>query len=677
MSALLEAAQRYAKSGVFVMPVRLSLGADGKKVPEFGCSWKTESSTDLDTVTAWFSNPRWNTIGINCDKSGLVVIDLDKPDAIAWAAALPATSRASTRKGQHAYYRSDPAHPQRNSASKLNAGVDVRAVGGMVFAPPSTYEGGGYAWIGSEPDWATLPMVPYELFEQVPASKPAPLPGTRAYEQQAMAYGADDPFADAGVAPRDRTFTPEQAQAFAEANGVADLRASTYPANVHHRLNIAALVLSHFDAFWSAAQQDAILLGAMAHHGWTEFDDNDRRTIADARRRGARDWKASLAARNGHGTLAATAPGVMSTTRRTDLRPFLSGTYEPPNASVGGTRDARVGDMDAGIGDVRLLYAGRWHTLIAPTGVGKSWWAVWHAAAEMRQGNTVAYAHFEEDTPVAAPATIGRLRAIGMDPDVIAERLVWLDCDDRWQPGEFAGHVPAEATLVILDGINAAATRHLGLSPDKPETVGAYRREFVTPASRNGAAVLSLGHPPKAKDRQDERHGFGSSAWLDEVDGVGFRLKAGKQPIGAGKSGSSALYCVKDRHGGVARHGDEGGSEGWTYLGQFVMDNSSGSERVEMRLTAPKRGEDGKAPDAIDALCDAIVEYASANGREWGSRNGLSDAMRAAKVAHDSNDLSPALNRLFQDGRAVRTGRGNSLAGYLTVLSVDLEEAEE
>ena len=302
--------------------------------------------------------------------------------------------------------------------------------------------------------------------------------------------------------------------------------------------------------------------------------------------------------------------------RRVDLMPYLDGSYIAPEPTVGGELE----------GSRWLLYPGRWHTMIATTGAGKSWWALWHAVSEMRRGAVVAYAHFEEASPVI---TLERLRAIApeMDNETICKLLVWLDCTRAWADGEFAAALPADARLVVLDGINAAATAHRG-DPNSPEGVAAYRARFVAPACARGAAVLSLGHPPKGRDRQDERHGFGSTAWLDEVDGVGFRMRAAKPgPVRRGHDGAADIYCVKDRGGAVEARGqrDDGESrEGWTYLGRFHVDSSPGRANTVSWMTGPSMVTGGRAVsvddgmtakvlDALDALAVADIEPTASN----------------------------------------------------------------
>lgn len=352
--------------------------------------------------------------------------------------------------------------------------------------------------------------------------------------------------------------------------------------------------------------------------------------------------------------------------RDVDLTPYLDGTYEPPEPCVGGSR----------ADGIRLLYPSRWHTVIALTTAGKSWFGLWNCVAELAAGNHVVYLHFEEANP---GGTIQRLLMLGVDPEVIRTRFHWFDCGERWELGDFAAHLeamPIRPTLVVLDGINAACTQH-GWKPNDPEAVGSYRSRFVAPAARRDAAVLSLGHPPKARDRQDERHGFGSTGWLDEVDGIGFRLVASKsEPIRRSRRGHSTLYVVKDRHGEVDKHGrvETGKESGWYYMGLFEMDNTA-EMTATVALTQPAGDPDTVAPDALDKLADRIVYTLVRHGGRFESQRALGEQMRAWKVDFANDDLGPALVRLADAGRIEwpQVPRGRPRPGW--VLADDLEAA--
>jgi hypothetical protein len=352
--------------------------------------------------------------------------------------------------------------------------------------------------------------------------------------------------------------------------------------------------------------------------------------------------------------------------RRINLDPWLDGTYVPPSPTVGGCRSDSI----------CMLYPSRWHTVIALTTAGKSWLGLWHAAAELNAGNVVAYLHFEEVDP---GGTLERLRMLGVDTEVVRERFHWLDCAERWDTGDFAAELeamPVRPTLVVLGGINAACTQH-GWKPNDPDAVGHYRSRFVSPATRRGAAVLSLGHPPKARDRQDERHGYGATGWLDEVDGASFRLVASKtDPIRRDRKGHSTLFVVKDRPGQVERNGrlDTGKEAGWYFLGLFEVDNTV-EGAAPATLIQPSGDPDSVAPDSVDKLGDRILYNLVRHGGRFESQRGLGEQLRAWKVDFANDDLGPALVRLSDAGRIQwpEVPRGRPRPGW--VLADDESEA--
>lgn len=441
-------------------------------------------------------------------------------------------------------------------------------------------------------------------------------------------------------------------------------------------LNDAAKVMSHFGPeFWPVEWAYETLVAAVPpkESGRRMWD--ARATIASAYRSAEHDWRAERdwhreGARfpvevNGGGYEA--PQGVVAVRSRIiSIAEHLDGTYETLTPSRGAVRD----DGQA------LLYPGKWHTVIGGTGSGKSWLGLLHAAEEVRAGRTVAYAHFEETSPAG---TADRILSMSRDPDW-RDRLVagfrWLDCADSWAPGEFAytlAQLDPQPSLVVLDGLNAACTRH-GQDPAQVQSVGWYRAEFVTPATRNGAAVLSLGHPPKARDRQDERHGYGSTAWLDEVDGVGFRLRAHREhPIRRGTTGSAQLYSAKDRPGSVELLGRPHDVEGWVYLGSLCVDNATDPEGgVRAHLSAPTPEVDEGS--AVDQLMRAVVELlARRPERRYESTRDLIERLGAAGVTFNKNDLGPALVLLEDAGRLRRDPEGGrtARAGWL----IDAPEA--
>ena len=112
------------------------------------------ATADPDTIRRlWQQLPDAN-IGIATgEPSDIFVVDVDGIDAEAGLrkleaqyGALPATVEVITARGRHVYFKM-PAAPIRNSAGKLGPGLDIRATGGYVLAPPSVHPTGRrYEW---------------------------------------------------------------------------------------------------------------------------------------------------------------------------------------------------------------------------------------------------------------------------------------------------------------------------------------------------------------------------------------------------------------------------------------------------------------------------------------------------------------------------------------------------
>jgi hypothetical protein len=329
--------------------------------------------------------------------------------------------------------------------------------------------------------------------------------------------------------------------------------------------------------------------------------------------------------------------------RWAELRPHLDGTVIRPEPSVGGLRDDYIA----------ILYPKRWHTVIGLTGCGKTSFAIWHIKAVLDAGGHVVYLHFEETDP---GGVLERLQGIGVHAEVIAKQFYWANCDKAWAAGEMAYRIEQleqPPAIAVLDGINAACSQH-GWKVGETEAIGSYRAMFVTPLVKAGAAVLSLGHPPKAKDRQNEMHGFGSTGWLDEVDGVGFRMVASKNaPMMTGAKGWSALYVVKDRYSEVKRWGtlDPSKEQPWFYMGAFIVDDSQLGPTV-LRLNVPeKAGEGGHHKTKEAVLADHIEE--SLNGRtgRFDSANNLKAMLAEDGVKFTASHLPVALEMLVNQAR--------------------------
>jgi len=126
------------------------------------------ATTNPDTIRGWWQHDPQFNVGIATGApSGIFAVDVDGVDAEAELrkleaqhGALPPTIEVITARGRHVYFKM-PAAPIRNSAGKLGPGLDIRATGGYVLAPPSVHPTGRrYAWsvdcasaIADAPTW--------------------------------------------------------------------------------------------------------------------------------------------------------------------------------------------------------------------------------------------------------------------------------------------------------------------------------------------------------------------------------------------------------------------------------------------------------------------------------------------------------------------------------------------
>lgn len=189
--ACLAAAIEYAEHGWRVLPVQ-------GKVPLLPAWSRPDgsgaASTDPDQIRAWWT--RWPAANVGVatgPASSLAVLDIDPRSGgdESFAALegrvgpLPGTVTSLTGGGGlHLLF----AHPGRRVTSRANAlglGLDVKADGGMIVAPPSVHPdtGRAYAWLGGA--WRDeLPVWPEaldDLLAPPPAKRPpaGPVPAQR------------------------------------------------------------------------------------------------------------------------------------------------------------------------------------------------------------------------------------------------------------------------------------------------------------------------------------------------------------------------------------------------------------------------------------------------------------------------------------------------------------------
>lgn len=146
--------ERDWRDDLYVFPV------DGKR-PKVR-HWREESAPWDEWTGRW---PKGAGFGIDCGKSGLVVVDEDELGAVdAWLGFTPMTYTVRTGKGRHFYFRAPVGTVVRNSAGKVAPGVDVRGEGGYVVGAGSLHPSGvRYAVVNAaEPE-----VLPTDLAERL------------------------------------------------------------------------------------------------------------------------------------------------------------------------------------------------------------------------------------------------------------------------------------------------------------------------------------------------------------------------------------------------------------------------------------------------------------------------------------------------------------------------------
>lgn len=148
-------------NGYYVYPATVVVDERGKKRVHVKGTWK-DSTRDRGNLD-WFTE---TGVIVDCEKSGIVAIDLDQSNGkdglgnlrAAGIPLPPTPMRVRTWSGGlHGYYRQDPDALLDSSQGKPVRDVDVRGLGGIVFGPGTTVCDGSR----DDPEYKLLtPLVP-------------------------------------------------------------------------------------------------------------------------------------------------------------------------------------------------------------------------------------------------------------------------------------------------------------------------------------------------------------------------------------------------------------------------------------------------------------------------------------------------------------------------------------
>lgn len=176
--SLADAAAALARRGWHVFPIIRK-----RPATEHGL---LDATADPERAYRMFG-PRITGIGVNCGRSGLLVADVDGPDAAReWAKLVaehgcPETLEVTTGRtdgGTH-YYFATRDERAATGAGQIAPGIDTRGLGGYTIVPPSRHSTGRlYAWAtrrppAPAPEWL---LVRLDKGEPPPVGERAELP---------------------------------------------------------------------------------------------------------------------------------------------------------------------------------------------------------------------------------------------------------------------------------------------------------------------------------------------------------------------------------------------------------------------------------------------------------------------------------------------------------------------
>jgi hypothetical protein len=342
---------------------------------------------------------------------------------------------------------------------------------------------------------------------------------------------------------------------------------------------------------------------------------------------------------------AAAEPGI--TWDEVDLGPILRGETKQPEPAVGLARSDGL----------KLLYAGKEHTVIGEMESGKSWYCCLCAAAELMADHHVVYIHFEEADPTG---TVERLRIFGVPDEVIIDQFHFVGPNEPARAEWLAALVAWLPSLTVLDGINEAMSMHTMEIRDE-DGVAAFRRRLVKPFTAVGSAVLGADHVVKDREKRG-RSPLGSIHKGNGLTGSLILLEIA-EPFGRGERGRSHVYVTKDRPGYLRRHGKRTKTPGKTFVGELVVDDSWHTPEPEVRFWAPKDDEPAVSPNGQpdgERVLKA-VELVTGKGLPVNLRN-----VRGACAGISNGRIDVALTALVLDGRLIE-GSGARGARVFTV----------
>lgn len=324
-----------------------------------------------------------------------------------------------------------------------------------------------------------------------------------------------------------------------------------------------------------------------------------------------------------------------------DLTPVLNGSRTQPVPELGRRQDG-----------VRLFYRGKEHSVASEPECGKTWWLLLQVMTVLQEGGRVVYVDFEDDEDTI----VGRLMLLGCLPTHLTPATFrYIRPEVKPTPAALRAQLTfgpdLGPDLVVYDGVTEGMSL-LGIEINDQESAAEWRRVFVKPALRKGAATISTDHVVKNKDARG-RFAIGAQHKLAGLTGVMFLMES-VRPFGNGIKGTSRVLISKDRNGGLREFGRVLDS-GLTHIGDLVGDATGEGAPLWQFFApyeepAPAEAEaniaSGGPPENLRSAVDAVIAYLAEHPN-------VSGRIVRANVEGRSATVGKALDWLASNGRAV------------------------
>ncbi|MGC9221759.1 MAG: AAA family ATPase [Solirubrobacteraceae bacterium] len=310
-----------------------------------------------------------------------------------------------------------------------------------------------------------------------------------------------------------------------------------------------------------------------------------------------------------------------------DLGEILAGDYVAPAPTMLARDDGRC-----------LLYPGRNHWVSAEPEALKTWFALLACAEQIAVAHSALYMDFESN----AAEIVGRLRALGVEPDAIRERFIYVRPDEPLVGGAVAALDAALArkpTLTVIDGVTEAFAVQ-GLSPLDNAEVASWLEILPRRILRAGSTSLALDHVVKDKEQRG-RYAIGAQHKLAGVD-VAYTLEV-VEPFGRGRDGVVTVKVQKDRPGGVREFAQDA-------VVATLRATSLAGGRVSLALELPD-AQTASATFRPTLVMERVSRYVE-------GAPGASQADIETNVSGRSAVIRKAIQVLIEEGHLLREREG-------------------